>query len=173
MGEWRTGRARRRAQDFDAFVAGAAGRLLHVCALLTTEPLAGGESATADSAGATSARSVDGERGTGPAAHELLLHALARTYAVWDSTHDEDPYIRTRREVITHFAHGAWRYRRPHGGVLSRLSPQERVVVVLRLYEGVAEEQVAAMMGLSEERVRAVCSRSISLLRPVQYQEAR
>lgn len=168
MGEWRTGRDRRRAQEFDAFVAGAAGRLLHASALLTTEPLApacapaDGPADTADPADTTSPADAPG--GT-PAAHELLLHALARTYATWGSTHDEDPYDTARRELVSHFAHTAWRHRRPRGGPLSRLTPQERLVVVLRLHEGVAEEQVAAMMGLSEERVRAVCARAVGALR--------
>ena len=42
----------------------------------------------------------------------------------------------------------AWRHRRPRGGALDRLTPQERLVLVLRLYEGVAEEQAAAQLGL-------------------------
>lgn len=58
------------------------------------------------------------------------------------------------------------RHARP-GGVLDRLSPQERLVLVLRMYEGVAEEQTAALPGLPRERVRAVCERAMSnLLHP-------
>jgi DNA-directed RNA polymerase specialized sigma24 family protein len=36
--------------------------------------------------------------------------------------------------------------------------------VVLRLYEGVAEEQTAAMLGLPAERVRAICARATAKL---------
>ena len=32
-------------------------------------------------------------------------------------------------------------------------------MLVLRLYEGVAEEQTAALLGLPVERVRAICAR--------------
>lgn len=132
----------RRAREFDAFVAGAGGRLLHAATLLT------------------------GERpGAAPAAERLLIAALSRTYARWDRLRGEDPYERTRQELAARFAHGAWRYRRPRGGLLAQLSPQERLVVVLRLYEGVAEEQAAAGLGLPVERVRALCRRATSELR--------
>ncbi|WP_241777812.1 RNA polymerase subunit sigma-70 [Streptomyces sp. CT34] len=47
-----------------------------------------------------------------PAAEELLIHALARTYAAWDRLHGEDPYERTRRELAAHFAHTCRRHRR-------------------------------------------------------------
>ncbi|MFJ2089705.1 sigma factor-like helix-turn-helix DNA-binding protein [Streptomyces sp. NPDC087901] len=130
-------RLRRRAQEFEAFVAGAAGRLLHTATLLTAEP--------ADPPGAN-------ER-----ALRLLTAALARTYADWDRLHGEDPYNRTRQDLATRFARQAWRHRRPRGGQLDRLTPQERLVLVLRLYEGAPEEQTAALLGMPVERVRVVC----------------
>ncbi|WP_274561636.1 sigma factor-like helix-turn-helix DNA-binding protein [Streptomyces spiramyceticus] len=141
---------RRRAREFEAFVAGAAGRLLHAATLLTAEPPS------------------DNAR-----AQRLLTAALSRTYADWDRLRGEDPYDRTRQELATRFARGAWRYhrvfvRRWHvagGGVLERLTPQERLILVLRLYEGVAEEQAAAQIGLPAERVRAICSRAIATMR--------
>lgn len=37
--ERQSGRERRRAQEFEIFVAGAAGRLLHTATLLTAEPM--------------------------------------------------------------------------------------------------------------------------------------
>ncbi|PWS40088.1 RNA polymerase, partial [Streptomyces sp. ZEA17I] len=40
MRERQTHRDRLRAQEFEAFVAGAGGRLLHTATLLTAEPLA-------------------------------------------------------------------------------------------------------------------------------------
>lgn len=180
MGEWRVTRDRRRAAEFEAFVSGAAGRLLHVAGLLTAEPfgaeapeplaplvppepLAPPEAGKAPQAPAGPSRTA---RDDVPAARELLHGALARTYAVWDSVRYEDPYDRARYELITRFSHTAWRFRHPHGGVLSPLSPHERVVLVLRLFEGVSEEQVAAMLGLPEERVRAVFDRAVHLIHP-------
>ncbi len=138
MRERRAAQERRRAREFEAFVAGAAGRLLHAAVLLT------------------------GDR---DAAERLLTAALARTYAGWDRLHGEDPYDRTRQELIGRFAHGAWHHRRAHGGVLGGLTPRERLVLVLRLYEGVPEEQTAARLGLPVERVRAICLRSMTALR--------
>ncbi|RST18820.1 RNA polymerase subunit sigma-70 [Streptomyces sp. WAC05374] len=133
---------RARDRDFEAFVAGAAGRLLHAATLLTTEP-----------------------PGRAPRAGALLTAALAATYARWDRLRDEDPYDLTRRELAARFARAAWRFHRPRGGILSGLTPLERLVVVLRLYEGVAEEQTAALMGLPADRVRATCTRAVTLLR--------
>ncbi|MFI8826023.1 sigma factor-like helix-turn-helix DNA-binding protein [Streptomyces sp. NPDC053431] len=131
-----------RTREFNAFVAGASGRLLHAATLLTTEPAH-----------------------RNPLAQALLTASLAHTYAHWDRLRGEDPYDVTRADLATRFARTAWRYHRGRGGVLSALTPQERLVVVLRLYEGVAEEQTGALLGLPEERVRAVCARSVSALR--------
>lgn len=138
----------RRAREFEAFVAGAAGRLLHTATLLTAE--------------------VPDDN---PRARRLLTLALAQTYASWDRLRDEDPYDRARQHLATRFAREAWhrygalaRHRPAPGGVLRNLSPQERLILVLRLYEGVAEEQAAAMLGLPEERVRAICARAMATL---------
>ncbi|MFI1653682.1 sigma factor-like helix-turn-helix DNA-binding protein [Streptomyces sp. NPDC020472] len=130
-----------RTREFEEFVAGAAGRLLHAATLLTAET-----------------------RAHNPYAQALLTATLAHAYAVWDRLRDEDPYDLARRDLAARFARTAWRRHGGQGGVLAALSPQERLVVVLRLYEGVAEEQVAALLGLSEARVRAVCARSVATL---------
>ncbi|MEU6821658.1 sigma factor-like helix-turn-helix DNA-binding protein [Streptomyces atriruber] len=129
----------RRAREFEAFVAGAAGRLLHATTLLTAEP-----------------------PDDNPRARALLTAALAHTYASWDRLRGEDPYDRTRQQVALRFGRAAWRRHRGHGGVLDRLRPQERLILVLRMYEGVAEEQTAALLGLPAERVRGVCARAIA-----------
>lgn len=123
--------------EFEAFVAGAAGRLLHVAVLLTGEP---------------------------ESARRLLAGALARTYANWRRLRGDDPYDFTRQELCTAFARTGWRH---HGGsgLLARLSPPERLVLVLRLYEGVAEEVTAAQLGLPVERVRVLCNRAVAALR--------
>ncbi|MGW7518345.1 sigma factor-like helix-turn-helix DNA-binding protein [Streptomyces sp. NPDC054796] len=141
MRERRARQERRRAREFEAFVAGAAGRLLRAATLLTGEP-----------------------SGAAPEAERLLVAALAHTYADWDRLRGEDPYDRTRQELAARFAHGAWRYRRSRGGLLGALPPQERLVVVLRLHEGVAEEQTAAGLGLPVERVRVLCTRGMATL---------
>jgi DNA-directed RNA polymerase specialized sigma24 family protein len=49
-------------------------------------------------------------------------------------------------------------------GALARLTPRERLIVVLLLHEGVAEEQTAALLGLSTERVRALHARAVAAL---------
>ncbi|MFD7323883.1 sigma factor-like helix-turn-helix DNA-binding protein [Streptomyces sp. NPDC059875] len=136
------GEQRHRTPQFEAFVAGAAGRLMHAATLLTAET-----------------------RARNPRAQALLTASLAHTYAHWDRLRGEDPYDRTRADLAARFARTSWRHHRGRGGVLAALTPQERLVVVLRLYEGVAEEQTAALLGLPEERVRAICARSVAALR--------
>ncbi|MFC9427451.1 sigma factor-like helix-turn-helix DNA-binding protein [Streptomyces sp. NPDC056987] len=160
MRERRAATDRRRAREFEAFAAGAAGRLLHTAALLTAEP----PTAT-------------------PRAQRLLEAALARTYAEWDQLRGEDPYDRTRRELALRFAQEAWRVGWPgrwtgrwgegwtgrradgEGGLLRGLGTQERLVLVLQLYEGLTEEQTASLLGLPEDRARALCARAMSALR--------
>jgi hypothetical protein len=141
----------RRAREFEAFVAGAGGRLLHTATLLTAE-------APDDN----------------PHARRLLAPALAHTYADWDRLRGEDPYDRTRQQLAVRFARGAWhrygalgslgRHRPGADGVLARLTPRERLILVLRLYEGVAEEQTAALLGLPVAHVRTVCARAVATL---------
>ncbi|MGW9376108.1 sigma factor-like helix-turn-helix DNA-binding protein [Streptomyces xanthophaeus] len=127
--------------EFEAFVAGAAGRLLRVAVLLTAE---------------AETEAV--------AARRLLSGALARTYANWRRLRGDDPYDHTRQELCAAFARTG---RRHHGGVgvLAGLSPAERLVLVLRIYEGVAEEVTAAQLGLPPERVRVLCGRAVNALR--------
>ncbi|MET8955426.1 sigma factor-like helix-turn-helix DNA-binding protein [Streptomyces sp. NPDC004393] len=141
----------RREREFEAFVAGASGRLLHTATLLTAEA-----------------------PDANPRARRLLTLALAETYASWDRLRGEDPYDRARRRLATRFAHSAWhrygplgrlgRHRPDAGSALAALSPQERLILVLRLYEGVAEEQTAAQLGLPAERVRMICARATTTL---------
>ncbi|MCX4636543.1 sigma factor-like helix-turn-helix DNA-binding protein [Streptomyces sp. P9-2B-2] len=143
MRERRSEQERRHAREFERFVAGAAGRLLHTATLLTGEPAAR----------------------PAPAAEELLLRALSRTYADWDRLRGDDPYAHTRQELAALFTHTARRHRRPRGGLLDRLSPQERLVLVLRFHEDVAEEQTAAQLGLPSERVHTLCLHALGELR--------
>jgi Sigma-70, region 4 len=141
----RTGREeaeRRRTHEFESFVGGAAGRLLHVAMLLTCE-----DASVAD---------------------EMLCRALSRTYLNWNRLRGEDPYTYTRGELVAAYTRRAgtrWLHREPRGGRLSRLTAQERLVLVLRLFEGVDEEQTAAMLGMAPERVYALCTRAAATLR--------
>ncbi|MYT21723.1 RNA polymerase, partial [Streptomyces sp. SID7760] len=98
------------------------------------------------------------------AARRLLAGALARTYAQWRRVRRDDPYDHTRRELCAAFARTGWRH---HGGtgLLAPLGPLERLVLVLRVYEGVAEEVTAAQLGLPAERVRALCARGVAAVR--------
>ncbi|MFI2208807.1 RNA polymerase subunit sigma-70 [Streptomyces sp. NPDC020141] len=141
MSDRRTAPGQRRAREFEAFVTGAAGRLLHTATLLTAE--------------------IPGDS---PRARRLLLAALAHTCAHWDRLRDEDPYDHARHELVGRFARGAWRGGRTGGGVLGRIAPKDRLVVVLTLYEGVPEEQTAALLGLPVERVGAVRRRAVAEL---------
>ncbi|MFD4972601.1 sigma factor-like helix-turn-helix DNA-binding protein [Streptomyces sp. NPDC058424] len=148
MRERQAAQGARRAREFEAFVAGAAGRLLHAATLLTAEA-----------------------PGDNPRARRLLTLALAHTYACWDRLPGEDPYNHARRHLAARFAREAWHQRGGPGharrrppGALAALTPQERLIIVLRLYEGVAEEQAAALLGLPTDRVRAICDRAITTL---------
>ncbi|MBP0460883.1 hypothetical protein, partial [Streptomyces montanisoli] len=143
MRQRRADEERRRAQEFESFVAGAAGRLLHVAVLLTGET-----------------------PGDSPRALRLLTAALAAAYADWHRLRGEDPYDRARQELATRYARSAaWRMGRTRDGVLGPLSRQERLALVLRLYEGADEERTAALMGLPVERVRALCARGAGTMR--------
>ncbi|MDT0612970.1 sigma factor-like helix-turn-helix DNA-binding protein [Streptomyces lancefieldiae] len=149
MRERHASRSAHRAGEFEAFVAGAAGRLLHTATLLTAEP-----------------------PDDNPHARRLLGLSLAHTYACWDRLRGEDPYDLARQYLATRFAREAWhryrgglgRSRRHPAGTLGGLAPQERLILVLRLYEGVAEEQTAALLGLPVERVRTICDRATATL---------
>ncbi|MFI8087126.1 sigma factor-like helix-turn-helix DNA-binding protein [Streptomyces sp. NPDC086080] len=142
-----------RAREFAAYVAGAGGRLLHTATLLTAEA-----------------------RNDNPRARRLVTLALAHTYACWDRLHGEDPYDHTRQDLAARFAHGAWhqhvgplrpRSRSRPTGPLAALTPQERLVLVIRLYEGVDGERTAALLGLPVERVRTIFNRAMAtVLRP-------
>lgn len=129
---------RRRAREFTTFTAGAGGRLLHAATLLTGD-------------------AAEGER--------LLTSALAVTFADWFRLHGEDPYVRTRQELAQRFLRAHRRYRRASGGTLDRLPPAERLALVLRVCEGVAEEQSAAQLGMPTERMRTHYLRAMALMR--------
>lgn len=144
VGKRRAAAEIRRDAEFAAFTAGAAGRLLHTATLLT------------------------GDR---EQAERLLTATLARTYADWLRLRADDPYDQARAELVRRFACRPW-WRRPRGGVLARLTAQERLVVTMRYFEGVAEEQTAAQLGLPTDRVRAIGARATATLRSRRYDPA-
>ncbi|AJE85258.1 MULTISPECIES: sigma factor-like helix-turn-helix DNA-binding protein [Streptomyces] len=139
------GQAARRAREFEAFVAGAAPRLLHTATLFTAEP-----------------------QEANPQARRLAVHALAHTYAAWERLSGEDPYAYARGCLALRYARTTWYPRRlrkaPAQGVLALLEPRERLIVVLRMFEGVAEEQCAALLGLPRERVAGLCAHACATL---------
>ncbi|NJA58849.1 sigma factor-like helix-turn-helix DNA-binding protein [Streptomyces sp. NEAU-H3] len=175
------------AHEFAAYVGGAAPRLLRTAALLTGEAEQAG-AGTERPDGAGTVRGATGTEpatpptgtespgteppGTGSTAPEpaaplalaLLRSALARTYADWDRLESGDPYDHTRAELLALFLRSSWYRRRPGRGPLAALPARVRLVLVLRLYEGVPEEQVAALLGLSVDRVRLLCARGVRLL---------
>ncbi|MEU1011054.1 sigma factor-like helix-turn-helix DNA-binding protein [Streptomyces sp. NPDC005890] len=148
MRDRQAARDTRRAREFEAFAAGAAGRLLHAAMLLTAEA-----------------------PDANPRARRLLTLALAHTYARWDRLRGEDPYDCARQYLATRFARTTWhqygafgRARPDPRSPLAALTPRERLILVLRLHEGVAEEQTAALLGLPAERVHTICDRATATL---------
>ncbi|WP_328468512.1 sigma factor-like helix-turn-helix DNA-binding protein [Streptomyces sp. NBC_00448] len=127
----------RRDAEFAAFVAGAGGRLLHSALLLTGDR-------------------ADAER--------LLTDALARLYADWQHLLDgDDPYDRARSELFVRYAYRPWR--RLRGGALDGLSARERLIITMRYFEGIGEEQTAALLGMGVERVGEIAAHSGARLR--------
>ncbi|MEU2355614.1 sigma factor-like helix-turn-helix DNA-binding protein [Streptomyces misionensis] len=152
MHDRQVSREDRRAREFESFVAGAAGRLLRAATLLTAE-----------------------DPDANPRARRLLTLALGHTYARWHRLRGEDPYDCARQYLAVRFARTAWhrpwvpgRGRPGPRGPLAALTAQERLVLVLRVYEGIAEERTAALLGFPPERVRTICDRAVSsVLHPV------
>ncbi|MFK0254347.1 sigma factor-like helix-turn-helix DNA-binding protein [Streptomyces sp. NPDC090445] len=151
--------------EFEAFVAGAAGRLLHVAVLLTAEARGVSGAASGDASGAAAGAPSGAVSGADcPAARRLLAGALARTYAGWERLRGDDPYDHTRQELCAAFARTGRRHLGGRG-VLAPLPPLERLVLVLCVYEGVAHEVAAAQLGLPVERVRVLSGRAVDVLR--------
>lgn len=130
---------------------------------------------------------LTGDHGHG---EDLVQAALVKTYRAWARLHpDGDPESYTRRVM----AHSAWRARRrlwwrevpvaplpdttgtdPYEardtahlvlGALRRLPAQQRVVLVLRYWGGLSEQQIAAQLGCSPGTVKSRASRALAALR--------
>ncbi|MFF2652044.1 sigma factor-like helix-turn-helix DNA-binding protein [Streptomyces sp. NPDC058045] len=169
----------RRAREFEAFVAGAGSRLLHAATLLTAEsPEENPRARRLLTAALAHTYAVwDRLHGEDPYACTRQQLALRFARTAWHQygsaprptavpkprAHLPHPHL--PQALRTRLRRSPRRPERPGPrGVLRRLGPQERLILVLRLYEGVAEEQTAALLGLPPERVRALCARAVSTL---------
>lgn len=152
-------------EDFSAFVAGNATRLLQTAYLLT------------------------GERA---AAEDLLQDALERTYVAWPRIDEPTAYVRT---ALARHATNRWRRRsrrpevpldswhdRPDADhsqatidrvtvreALTALPARQRAVVVLRFLEDLSEAETARCLGCSVGTVKSHTFRALARLRSVLY----
>jgi RNA polymerase sigma-70 factor (sigma-E family) len=125
-------------------------------------------------------------------AEDIVQDVFARALVQWrrvSAADDVDAYVRRmvvnactswfRRAVRREFAHdtatlperavadpsGAVTDRDRVLGLLRRLPPRQRAVLVLRHYEGLPDAQIAALMGTSEVTVRSNAHRGLASLR--------
>ena len=152
-----------RDEDFDGFVATHSRRLLHIAELLVGP--------------------VDAE--------DLVQGVLLRMYRRWSKIEQRDPVGYARR-ALANAATDRWRRRRftevlvgavPDGAAASHgpadtnadrdsllralagLTPRERAVMVLRYYEDLREDQIAADLGIAVGTVKSTYSRALRKLR--------
>ena len=150
-----------RRPEFDAFVATRWSRLLRVAYLLTAD---------------------------WAAAEDLLQNALVKAWFAWRRiSGDPEPYV--RRIVVTTFLSGRrrrWRAEVPvetlpdvadgdasagHADrdllwrALGRLPAKQRAVLVLRYFEDLSEEQIAATLGVRAGTVKSQASKALARLR--------
>lgn len=123
-------------------------------------------------------------------ADELVQQALVRTYLAWPRARDRDPLAYARR-VLANQRISTWRRLRRELLVspsdvpdavdqrvehtyadrdqlvraLARLTPRQRRIVVLRHFEDLSEQDVAADLGISVGTVKSTASRALARLR--------
>jgi RNA polymerase sigma-70 factor (sigma-E family) len=120
-------------------------------------------------------------------AEDLVQTALMKAAGVWGRIHDRpEPYV---RRIMYHENVSRWRRRRvvevPLGGhdepssgseesgldrvvladALSRLTPKQRTVLVLRYYEDMTEQQAAAVMGVRVGTIKSQTRHALMRLR--------
>jgi RNA polymerase sigma-70 factor (sigma-E family) len=135
-----------------------------------------------------SAQALTGDRGI---AEDLVQNALIRTYASWSRvSRADDPYAYTHRILFTSFSRMRRRRRveetlsasvdplpEPRVGevaaddrdqlrrALHALPPRYRAVLVLRFYEDLSVEEVAAVLGCPTGTVKTQTARALERLR--------
>ena len=130
--------------------------------------------------------------GSQHAAEDAVQAALTRACEKWSRVgraHDPDSYVRRMvvNEVLGTRRSAWWRRERPHAevgeppprpsfedGVADRstlwdavagLPPRQRAVIVLRYYEDLSEQQIAAALGCSRGTVKSQASAALANLR--------
>jgi RNA polymerase sigma-70 factor (sigma-E family) len=150
-------------EEFSAFVARSQARMVRIGELLT------------------------GDRGR---AEDLAQHGFAQAYAAWHRIRDGDPEAYVRRCVVN--ANTDWWRRRTWREqpteqlperpdvtdmiavsadrevvlrALSRLTMRERIVLVLRFYLDLSEQQIASELKIAPGTVKSAASRGLAKLR--------
>jgi len=125
-------------------------------------------------------------------AEELLQEALVKLFVAWHRVSGADAPDAYARRVMVNLATSRWRARRRRPEVLAPdvgaaisvrgfegelteadalwrvicgLPPRQRAVVVLRYYEDLSEQQIAAVMAVSPGTVKSLASAAMSKLR--------
>jgi RNA polymerase sigma-70 factor (sigma-E family) len=149
-------------EEFEQFVAGALPRLLRFAHVLT---------------------------GNSSAAEDLVQTALGRSWRAWRLGRIDDPQAFVRKVMVNSYA--SWHRR--HGGsetavanppdrvlaedearriddrdamrrALLALPARQRTVIVLRYYEELSEQEIAAVMGISPGTVKSQAARALRRL---------
>jgi RNA polymerase sigma-70 factor (sigma-E family) len=122
-------------------------------------------------------------------AEDLVQIALMKALGRWRHIDDPEGYV---RKVMYRHQISRWRLRRPHreatfaelpedhgvadgtsaaelritvGQALTRLTPRQRTMLVLRYFEDLSETEVAGVLGCSVGTVRSTTHRSLARLR--------
>lgn len=129
--------------------------------------------------------------GSATEAEDLTQASLLKLYASWNRIRERDSTDAYARTILVNATH-TWRRRRREEPVavaetaaptaadyaereevwqlLAGLPCRQRAVVVLRYYEGLSDEEIAAILGCAPVTVRTQVSRALTKLR-VHHQE--